>query len=67
MSHFVPDRERSPLVFWVGWFYRILIPVTLGGMLLFVGADFARRRVDRRREARAKEPAGAEPGGETPS
>jgi predicted CXXCH cytochrome family protein len=67
MSHFVPDRERSPLVFWVGWFYRILIPVTLGGMLLFVGADFARRRVDRRREARAKEPAEAEPGGETPS
>jgi hypothetical protein len=67
MSHFVPDRERSPLVFWVGWFYRILIPVTVGGMLLFVGADFARRRVDRRREARAKEPAKAEPGGETPS
>jgi len=67
MSHFVPDRERSPLVFWVGWFYRILIPVTLVGMLLFVGADFIRRRADRRRQGPAEEKAEAEPGGETPS
>jgi hypothetical protein len=54
MSHFIPDRERAPLVYWVGWLYKILIPATVGGMLLFVGADFARRRVDRRRTARAE-------------
>jgi hypothetical protein len=49
MSHFIPDRERAPLVYWVGWLYKILIPATVGGMLLFVGADFVRRRADRRR------------------
>jgi hypothetical protein len=51
MSHFIPDRERTPAVYWVGWLYRILIPVTVGGMLLFVGADYARRRIDRRKKA----------------
>ena len=56
MSHFIPSRERTPLVYWAGWFYRILIPGTVGAMLLFVSTDFARRRIDRsraRRSARA--------------
>jgi hypothetical protein len=55
MSHFIPDRERTPVVFWVGWLYKVLIPVTVGGMLLFVGADFARRRIDRARMSREPE------------
>jgi predicted CXXCH cytochrome family protein len=55
MSHYIPDREHTPLVFWVGWLYRILIPATIGGMLLFVGTDFVRRRIDRRRQQGAKE------------
>jgi predicted CXXCH cytochrome family protein len=53
MSHYIPDPERSPLVFWLGWLYRILIPGTIGGMLVFVVVDFRRRRLDRRR-ARAE-------------
>jgi predicted CXXCH cytochrome family protein len=55
MSHFIPDRERAPAVFWLGWLYRVLIPGTIGGMLVFVVADFARRQVDKRR-ARASAP-----------
>jgi hypothetical protein len=52
MSHFIPDRERTPTVYWVSWLYKILIPATVGGMLLFVGTDFVRRRVDVARAAR---------------
>jgi hypothetical protein len=62
MSHFIPDRERTPLVFWVGWLYRILIPGTVAGMLLFVGADFVRRRIDRRPPAQAEAEPSAESG-----
>jgi len=54
MSHFIPDRKRTPLVFWTRWLYRILIPGTIGGMLLFVGIDFRRRRIDRRRREQEK-------------
>jgi hypothetical protein len=55
LSHYIPDRERTPLVYWVDAFYKVLIPATLGGMSLFVLTDFARRRVDARRERRARE------------
>ena len=67
MSHYIPDRERAPLVFWVDWLYRILIPATVGGMLLFVGTDFVRRRIDRRRQARPKAESPVERDGEPPS
>ena len=61
MSHYIPSRERTPLVFWAGWFYRVLIPGTIGTMLLFVSTDFLRRRIDRARERReAKAAAGPE-------
>jgi predicted CXXCH cytochrome family protein len=49
MSHYIPDREHTPLVYWARALYRVLIPATIGGMLLFVVTDFARRRIDHRR------------------
>lgn len=49
MSHYEPDPQRTPVVFAVQWFYNILIPTTVGGMLLFVGTDAWRRWVRRRR------------------
>jgi hypothetical protein len=57
LSHYIPDRERAPLVYWVDAFYKVLIPGTLGGMALFILTDVARRRVDasRRRRAQARE------------
>jgi hypothetical protein len=49
LSHYVPTRDRAPLVYWSRLAYRILIPGVVGGMVLFVASDFARRRLDRRR------------------
>ena len=49
LSHYVPTRERAPLVYWSRLAYRVLIPVVVGGMTLFVASDFVRRRLDRRR------------------
>jgi hypothetical protein len=54
LSHYIPDRERAPLVYWVDAFYKVLIPGTLGGMALFVITDFARRRVDTTRQRRER-------------
>ncbi len=39
LGHYQPDAEKAPLVFFVKLFYRILIPLTISGMLIFVGAD----------------------------
>ena len=50
MSHYIPDPQRTPLVYWARALYVVLIPVTIGGMLLFVLTDYARRRIDQRRE-----------------
>lgn len=52
VGHFPPSRERFPLVYYVDLFYRILIPVTIGGMLLFVTLD-ALGRIVRSRKKRS--------------
>lgn len=49
MSHYEPDPQRTPVVFAVQWFYNILIPTTVIGMLLFVSTDAWRRWGRRRR------------------
>ncbi len=63
MSHFIPDPEHAPLVYWVTGFYRVVIPLTIGGMLAFVALDFTRRRRDRRRTAPPPEPPTTPEGG----
>jgi hypothetical protein len=69
LSHYIPDRDRTPLVYWVDLFYRILIPTTVGGMALFVLADFVRRRAEAgsgaaRRREKTPTPNGPEPAGD---
>lgn len=49
LSHYIPTRERTPLVYWARLAYQVLIPGVVGGMALFVASDFLRRRLDRRR------------------
>jgi hypothetical protein len=49
LSHYIPTKDRNPVVYWARVAYNILIPGVVGGMLLFVGSDFVRRRLDRRR------------------
>lgn len=50
MGHYVPSRDNYPLVYFVDLFYKIFIPVVLGGMTVFVIADVVRRAINRRRE-----------------
>jgi hypothetical protein len=52
IGHYIPTRDRAPLVYWARLAYRVLIPGVVGGMALFVASDFARRRLDRRRRRR---------------
>jgi hypothetical protein len=49
LSHYIPSPQHNALVYWAQVFYNILIPTVVGGMALFVAADFVRRRIDRRR------------------
>lgn len=43
MSHYIASPERFPLVYYVELFYKIFIPVVLGGMALFVLSDILHR------------------------
>lgn len=52
LSHYQPTPDKEPLVFGVGIFYRILIPLVIGTMLLYVLLDIARRARTRRRPER---------------
>ncbi len=47
MSHYVPDPEHFPIVYFVDLFYKILIPLVIGGMLIFVVSDIFRRVSDK--------------------
>jgi formate-dependent nitrite reductase cytochrome c552 subunit len=49
LSHYIPTKDRNPVVYWARVAYNVLIPGVVGGMALFVGTDFVRRRLDRRR------------------
>lgn len=44
LSHYSPEPGQATLVWLANWFYRILIPVVIGGMLLFVILSSVRRR-----------------------
>lgn len=52
-GHFPPTKDRYPLVYWVNVFYRYLIPITIGGMILFVLIDAGSRIIRRFRNGRA--------------
>jgi predicted CXXCH cytochrome family protein len=47
VGHFPPTRDSYPLVYWVNLFYRFLIPITIGGMVLFVLIDAGGRIIRR--------------------
>src|SRR5215207_1217031 len=48
MSHYEPSPQVFPLVYFVNLFYKIFIPLVLGGMTLFVLTDIYRRFLVRR-------------------
>ena len=46
VGHFEPNAEDNPVLLGVDWFYKILIPMVLGGFVLLVATDiFARLRM----------------------
>jgi len=51
LSHYIPSREKYPLVYYVNLFYTIFIPTVLGGMAVFVVSDIFRKLVDKRKAA----------------
>src|SRR5690606_27882565 len=51
LSHYIPDKDKYPIVFYVTEFYKYLIPVVLGGMAIFVLSDIygrLRMKLDRK-------------------
>ncbi|HBA92864.1 MAG TPA: hypothetical protein DCZ08_14370 [Anaerolineaceae bacterium] len=49
LSHYIPSPEHAPLVYYVGLVYKILIPLVLGAMALFILTDIY-RKVSRKRK-----------------
>ena len=49
MDHYIASPTQYPLVFFVNLFYDFLIPAVIGGMLIFVIADFVRRAIGDRK------------------
>jgi hypothetical protein len=47
VGHFIPDRDYYPLVYYVDLFYKIIIPATIGALILFVLLDAGRRILNR--------------------
>jgi predicted CXXCH cytochrome family protein len=39
LGHYEPSLDKYPLLFFVDLFYKIIIPVTVGGMLAFIAID----------------------------
>ncbi len=55
MSHYDAGPQKYPLVYYVNLFYTILIPITIGGMIVYVALDNFRRgrnRLTSKRENR---------------
>lgn len=51
-SHYEPDRERWPIVYWVNFAYKILIPGVLGPMILYILLDLVRAVINRMKGAK---------------
>jgi formate-dependent nitrite reductase cytochrome c552 subunit len=52
LGHYEPSPQVFPLVFFVNLFYKIFIPLVLGGMILFVLTDIYRRFIASRRQVK---------------
>ncbi len=47
-SHYRPSLEHNRLVYFVNLFYQIVIPLAIGGFMLFIGTDVYRQFRERR-------------------
>ncbi len=49
LGHYEPSAEDAPLIYFVDLFYKIIIPVTIGGMLIFIASDVGNKILKKRR------------------
>lgn len=47
LGHYQPDLEKHPIVYLVNVFYWVVIPVTVGGMVLFIATDVGKTLTSR--------------------
>ncbi len=55
LSHYTPTWQNNPVLYAVTTFYRIMIPLVIGGFLAYIALDGARRLMERRRKWQAEE------------
>jgi hypothetical protein len=58
LGHYEPDINKYPLIFFVDLFYKIVIPVAVGGMLAFVVIDAQfriRKKLNKNKTAKVKQ------------
>ena len=65
-SHYIPDANKYPTVYYIDLFYKFFIPAVLGPMGLLVLLDFGRSMLDKMAAPKKKRqtksaPSGAEP------
>jgi predicted CXXCH cytochrome family protein len=48
VSHYLPTWEDTPALYAVNTAYRILIPLTIGGFMIYIGLDARKRWSDKR-------------------
>ncbi len=48
LSHFVPTLEQTPALYLVNAIYKILIPLTIGGFVAYIGLDAGKRWREKR-------------------
>jgi len=51
LNHYQPSVTTHPLVYYINLFYKIIIPVTIGGMLVFIASDI-RKKISSKLEKR---------------
>ncbi|MGC8916560.1 MAG: cytochrome c3 family protein [Thermoanaerobaculum sp.] len=47
-AHYVPDKDRYPVIYYVRLFYQVVIPTTIGFFLAYIALDVWGRRRQRR-------------------
>ncbi len=47
LSHYEPSLSKTPLIFFITWFYRIFIPFIIGGLLIHILLDLWRKITNR--------------------
>lgn len=48
VSHYLPTWDDTPVLYVINLAYKFLIPVTIGGFMLYIGLDAGRRWYDKR-------------------